>query len=109
MKILYVVFICVLCSCAKGDELDNKINVCAAMNSLGKISAQTISSDVKYVVLETNDSTLVGQMPDVCVLDHFILVSSVNQCLKLFDRFTGKFIRDIGHVGADPHGYAKDS
>ena len=60
MKILYVVFICVLCSCAKGDELDNKINVCAAMNSLGKISAQTISSDVKYVVLETNDSTLVG-------------------------------------------------
>ena len=29
--------------------------------------------------------------------------------LKLFDRSTGKFIRDIGHVGTDPQGYAKDA
>ena len=90
-------------------EPDNKINVGAAMNALGKITAQTISSNVRYVALETNDSSLVGEMPDMRVLEHAILVSSVNQCLKLFDRSTGKFIRDIGHVGTDPQGYAKDA
>ena len=109
MKVLYVIFICVLYSCMQNVEPDNKINVGAAMNALGKITAQTISSNVRYVALETNDSSLVGEMPDMRVLEHAILVSSVNQCLKLFDRSTGKFIRDIGHVGTDPQGYAKDA
>lgn len=109
MKVLYVIFICVLYSCMQNVEPDNKISVGAAMNALGKITAQTISSNVRYVALETNDSSLVGEMPDMQVLEHAILVSSVNQCLKLFDRSTGKFIRDIGHVGTDPQGYAKDA
>lgn len=38
----------------KNVEPDNKINVGAAMNALGKITAQTISSNVRYVALETN-------------------------------------------------------
>ena len=109
MKVLYVIFICVLYSCMQNVEPDNKISVGAAMNALGKITAQTISSNVRYVALETNDSSLVGEMPDMRVLEHAILVSSVNQCLKLFDRSTGKFIRDIDHVGTDPQGYAKDA
>lgn len=53
MKVLYVIFICVLYSCMQNIEPDNKINVGAAMNALGKITAQTISSNVRYVALET--------------------------------------------------------
>jgi hypothetical protein len=68
MKVLYVIFICVLYSCMQNVEPDNKINVGAAMNALGKITAQTISSNVRYVALETNDSSLVGEMPDMRVL-----------------------------------------
>lgn len=65
MKVLYVIFIYVLYSCMQNVEPDNKINVGAAMNALGKITAQTISSNVRYVALETNDSSLVGEMPDM--------------------------------------------
>ena len=52
MKVLYVIFICVLYSCMQNVEPDNKISVGAAMNALGKITAQTISSNVRYVALK---------------------------------------------------------
>ena len=84
MKVLYVIFICVLYSCMQNVEPDNKINVGAAMNALGKITAQTISSNVRYVALETNDSSLVGEMPDMRVCSDMTYIPN---------KFTGRSIK----------------
>lgn len=109
MKSIVAILIFVLCSCGENIVVNMKINVGEKMGDFENISVQTISSNIEYIPLETSDSSLIGAMPNICVLNDAILVSSANQCLKLFDRPTGRFIRDIGHVGVDPEGYAKDS
>ena len=109
MKSIVAILIFVLCSCGENIVVNMKINVGEKMGDFENISVQTISSNIEYIPLETSDSSLIGAMPNICVLNDAILVSSANQCLKLFDRLTGRFIRDIGHVGVDPEGYAKDS
>lgn len=61
---------------------------------------------ISYVPLETNDSCLVGKGPVVQIVKDRILVSTnQNQCL-MFDKNTGKFIKQVGHVGNDPEGYS---
>ena len=72
-------------------------------------SVQNLFSSISYIPLETNEQAIIGKYPECIIMDSAILVSSVHQNLKLFDRTNGKYIRDIGHVGTDPEGYAKDS
>ena len=60
-------------------------------------------SRVRYVPLETNDSSLVDLGP-VKVWRDYILVGS-RGVLYSFDRETGRFIAQVGHQGADPKGY----
>ena len=77
-------------------------------NAVPELTVQDYFANVRYVPLETNDSSLIGSQPDVIALEKMLLVSSVNQSLKAFDRVTGKYLYEIGHIGNDPEGYAKD-
>ena len=90
-------------------EENNTINVKDAMHSVRPIELSEITSGITYVPLETTDSSLIGEQADMRVFNTYILVSSANQNLKLFDRKSGKFLSEIGHIGIDPQGYAKDS
>ena len=45
-----------------------------------------------------------GNSPRVFTTDLYI-VATTNRQMFLFDRKTGKFIREIGHYGKDPEGY----
>lgn len=110
MKTLYtIVAVLIISSCADHRHDENKINIAEAMNHpIEKLVLQDLFSGIDYIPLETNDSSLVGEQSAITVLDSFILISSINQHLKLFDRTTGRYIRDIGHIGIDPQGYAKD-
>lgn len=90
-------------------EENNTINVKDAMHSVRPIELSEITSGITYIPLETTDSSLIGEQADMRVFNTYILVSSANQNLKLFDRKSGKFLSEIGHIGIDPQGYAKDS
>lgn len=108
IKMLYAI-LPVMVSCSGSQDKDT-INVAEGMTKpVEELSVQNLFPDITYVPLETNNQSLVGQWPDIAVLDSIILISSANQNLKFFDRVTGRYIRDIGHVGTDPEGYAKDS
>ena len=61
---------------------------------------------MRYVPLETTDSSLVGKSTSVQVLNQYIVVTSEDKYCHLFDKQTGRFIRSIGHVGNDPQGYS---
>ena len=61
--------------------------------------------EIRYVPLETRDDCLVGSSPDIKLLDKYILITSANRQCLLFDKATGKFKCQIGHVGKDPGGY----
>jgi len=106
----FLLLMLVVTSCSEKQIDGNVINVAEAMSRLSEgQSVQNLFSSISYIPLETNEQAIIGKYPECIIMDSAILVSSVHQNLKLFDRTNGKYIRDIGHVGADPEGYAKDS
>ena len=106
----FLLLMLVVTSCSEKQIDGNVINVAEAMSRLSEgQSVQNLFSSISYIPLETNEQAIIGKYPECIIMDSAILVSSVHQNLKLFDRTNGKYIRDIGHVGTDPEGYAKDS
>lgn len=100
-----------LASCSSPTLSDESvIRIGDGMNeAVAEFAAQDFFADIAYIPLETNDSSLIGNLPHAAVLDNILLVSSANQPLKAFERSTGKYLRDIGHIGNDPQGYSIDS
>ena len=81
------------------------IDVGAAMENLDELKLSDLGDQVRYVLLETNDSCLIGGMADLRVLDEQILLTS-SRTTYCFDKETGHFLNSIGHVGEDPKGYS---
>ena len=76
-----------------------------AISSPAELKASDYFDEIRYVPLETRDDCLVGSSPDIKLLDKYILITSANRQCLLFDKATGKFKCQIGHVGKDPGGY----
>ena len=87
-------------ACSGNIEKDGTINVATPMQHLSQLCLEDIQSkEVSYVLLETTDSSLIGDRPYVRLLKDKILVSSQGQPLKMFDAQTGKFISTVGMIG----------
>lgn len=64
----------------------------------------SIFSKIDYVRLETNEDCLVKGNAKVYVSSEYIYTVAFRQILQ-FDKFSGRFIKEIGHFGDDPEGY----
>jgi hypothetical protein len=69
------------------------------------INSNEFISSVKYIPLETSPNCLIGASPKINATEKYFIISDNQNHCYLFDRFTGKFIREIGHYGKDPGGY----
>ena len=89
--------------------IKDEINIEKAMENISEspFLVNDYFSDIEYIALETNDSSLIGIAPHVIVAKDIIVVSSLNQPLKIFDRKTGRFISNVGSIGQGPKEYAK--
>ena len=67
------------------------IDVAGAMEKPAELKLSELGSDVRYVLLETTDSCLIGGNPNILLLDKQIAVVSGKNCF-LFDKETGKFL-----------------
>ena len=108
---LSVLLVSLLIACSpsaqKGKE--GQIDVLPAFENLTELKVSQLGKNVRYVPLETTDSSLIGARYVIQLLDDGILVSygaRTEAHCYLFDRETGKFIREIGHIGEDPKGYS---
>lgn len=69
------------------------------------INSNEFIGSVKYIPLETSPNCLIGANPKINLTGkYFIITDNQNHCF-LFDKSTGKFIREIGHYGKDPGGF----
>ncbi len=112
-KIIYIsaLLVGLLTACSpsaqKGHE--GQIDVLPAFENLTELKVSQLGKNIRYVPLETTESSLIGATYRIQLLKDGILVSyggrSEAHCY-LFDRETGKFIREIGHKGEDPKGYS---
>lgn len=83
------------------------INVATAFENQTELKASDCFSEVRYVVLETSDSCLIGDAPLIRIAsDRIIVMTAQQQCLA-FDKQTGKYLHAIGHIGDDPEACGK--
>ena len=105
-----LVLICLMplffaCSNPEKTTSDQTIDVASAYTEQPSLKASDYFKEIRYLPLETTDESLIGNNPDIQVIDDRIIVTtSQRQCLA-FDKTTGKFIGSIGHIGDDPEGY----
>ena len=73
----------------------------------GEISANRIFEDIKYIPLETHQDGLLNIMSATYYLtDKYIIAMNFLGGAYLFDRETGKFIREVSSFGQGPDEYA---
>ena len=83
----FLLLMLVVTSCSEKQIDGNVINVAEAMSRLSEgQSVQNLFSSISYIPLETNEQAIIGKYPECIIMDSAILVSSVHQNLKLFDR-----------------------
>ena len=90
--------------------MEGQIDVLSAFENQTELKVSHLGKNIRYVPLETTDSSLIGEPCKVKLLDDKIMVTygnrGENHCF-LFDKETGKFIREVGHKGEDPRGYSE--
>lgn len=77
------------------------LDLATAMAHPSKIALSDFVESITYLQLETTPECLINNNPEVILLKDYILTRTSQQCL-LFDRKSGKFIREIGHYGKGP-------
>lgn len=112
---LPVIVISLLSFYACSDRSDNNtdipvLNIGEALENPQTITLSQFGSKIKYIPLETTDSSLIGHNPsNLTVTDRYIIVSNSSRmgdnCL-VFDRATGKFLNSVGHKGQDPNAFS---
>lgn len=101
-----VMLLLISCSNERQQAPGNIIDVVSAMQEIGEIKASDYFQNVRCIPLETTDSCLIGKSPSILLFQDRILVNTMQKQCFLFDKQTGKFIRQIGHIGNDPGGYS---
>ena len=91
-------FLLLFASNAMAQQIET-IEVVDAYKDREPINISSFASSIEYIPLETSMETLYSY-PIVRGIqgDSIILVKSNNRT-SLFDRKTGNFIRDVGHIG----------
>jgi len=90
----------------KNDEVLT-VSIKEAIDSKKGLSlSDFIEDDIEYVQLETNAYCPISKKLRLFLNDSVIIAVAEKQVF-LFDRNTGKFIREIGNVGKDPYGYSE--
>lgn len=110
MKNNSIVFVLLLLLLSCQDNAVNKkgipvIEVAKALENKSEINLSTLISGLEYVRLETNENTLYRRPRIQELIGDSLILLKTRQRISLFDRISGDYIRDLGHVGDDPEGY----
>ena len=97
-------------SASQSGKQEGQIDILPAFENQTELKVSNLGKTIRYVPLETTDSSLIGNSCKVQLLKDKIMVTygmrGESHCF-LFDKETGKFIREVGHKGNDPRGYSE--
>ena len=109
ISLVLIFLLAVNCSTSE-NNLENKEDgpiIIKLMEAFEGNEIQNISqfgSKIEYVQLETNSRSLIAGNAKVYVDDLYIRTVAFRQIL-LFERKSGRFIKELSHYGNDPSGY----
>jgi hypothetical protein len=102
--ISYIMFILYGCQELNTPKSLHRIDILTAFKNKNTINLSSIAENIQYVQLETKKGVQLGHSPRFYLNESYIIAFAAKQ-IYLFNRQTGKFIREIGHFGQDPGGY----
>ena len=70
--------------------------------SVSNLYMSEIFTDINYIQLQTGNDIMIGNHPEIYVVDSFIIVNDGDNCF-LFNKDDGSFIRTIGAKGRGPN------
>lgn len=83
----------------------NAIDIAVSLEHLTELKTSQLGKQIRYIPLETTDSSLIGNSYSIKLSKDHIFVSTNGRCLS-FNKQTGKYLGSIGHKGEDPQGYS---
>lgn len=101
-----VVFVTHSCDKKENDEFGlNVIDIEKAFLNRERVNLSSLGSlKVDYIRLETSDMSLLGAYPKLYLDSSYIYAVAFRQ-VKVFDRATGKFLKELGSYGQGPDQY----
>lgn len=116
MKNVLSIFVLFLLSSTLCGQSLNKSNLVVldldqAFSRQEEVPLSKFLGNIKFVPLETTPQAIIGSIPHYEVTDQYIIVRNFNnpKQIFIFDRETGKFIREIGKYGRGPDEYLRFS
>lgn len=101
---LLALFMLAACNHHQQTSEITSINIVDGIKNPTELKVSDLGKTIRYIALETTDSCLIGNDPQIKVWNDKLLIYTSTQCM-LFDKETGKFIGSIGHKGDDPEAY----
>jgi hypothetical protein len=101
--IIFSLFIAIIHNSLYGQNIPS-LNLESAIDHSGTFKFKDFIKSIEYIPLETNPGCLIDKNPKFFVTRDYIISLNVNHCF-LFDRASGKFIREIGRYGRGPGEY----
>ena len=82
-------------SCSTADKKNEmKIDVDRAFNQKKEVKLSSIVKNLEYIPLETDSNSLLDENLGILLFDKEVVAINKRKCL-LFDRATGKFIKEV--------------
>ncbi len=110
---LYLFLLCIQSSFSQDYTKPNLIvlDLEKALSRQEEVPLSKFVERINYVPLETNPQSIVARNPLVEVTDEYIIVRtySTPKQILLFDRKSGRFIKEIGKAGRGPDEYSRFS
>lgn len=108
-NISFLLLICLIASCSQHNTTDKRpietVDIKNAFEKRKPININDISKECKYIVLESTKESLIDDNSTIYSDDQYLVAISRKQIL-LFDRESGRFIREIGNPGNGPNEYS---
>lgn len=93
---LVILFIATACNSSDNDVKQEFVTVSVSIEE-NSINLSELFESIEPILLETNDSSLIGEYPELSFTDNLIFIKTDNK-IKIFD-FEGRFLKSIDKKG----------
>ncbi len=96
------------CGHTPGENKADTVNVAQAIEHPTKITTSQLGSKIRFVPLETSDTSLIGNRWQIAFTDDRAIVANIGAepGVLVFDLADGRFLNRVGQIGQGPEDYA---
>lgn len=97
------------CGHTPGENKADTVNVAQAIEHPTKITTSQLGSKIRFVPLETSDTSLIGSWWQIAFTDDRAIVANIGAepGVLVFDLADGSFLNRVGQVGQGPEDYSR--